>query len=528
MLLLLFGIAVSIYIYSYIKGFDFWNSKGVKQAPIWTSIKENFQTTVKSLSFMNLHLRNYKRDTKTSRFIGFYQFGRPMLMIRDPELLKQIAVKDREKFINRQNFILPGSDPFWDSNLFALSDEKWRIMRSTLSPAFTTNKMKAMFVLMDESARDFATYFVNNNQQKSTHQMKDTFRRFATDVIANCAFGHKCNSLLEKNNPFYTNGVAISNFSGFWRSIEIALGLIHKNIAKALNVTAFKPKTSAFFLDIIKGQLKIRQEKNIVRPDMLNLLLEARKGQLKHEGPEQDAGFATVQESDYGKGKQVKMDFTDVEITAQVMFFFVAGFDTISSSLSFISYEMALHQEIQQRLREEIDETLEKCNGHLTYDALIGMKYMDMVISESLRKWPPALFTDRLPTGTYKIQKSPDFPDEPDELVLNETSSVSIPIYPIHNDPEFYPHPEVFDPERFNDDNKKNIKPYTYLPFGLGPRSCIGSRFALMELKVLFFHLLQQFEIVPDVKTQIPVQISKGLFNLDSVDGIWLSFKKRQ
>lgn len=528
MLLFLFLLAVGISLYRYVKNFQFWNNKGVKQAPMWTSLKENFKTTTKSLSFMDLHLRNYKRDTKSSRYIGFYQFGRPILMIRDPELLKQLAVKDREQFINRQTFIIAGNDPFWDSNLVALSPDKWKIMRSTLSPAFTGNKMKAMFVLIDENAKDFTKYFASNSLKQNTYQMKDTYRRFATDVIANCAFGHKCNSFIDRENAFYMNGVAITNFSSFWRSIKIALALIHKSIGKYLKIKAFKPEVSDFFYNIVRGQLKIRQEKNIVRPDMLNLLLEARKGQLQHEGPEQDDGFAVVQESDLGKGKQVKMDFTDVEITSQVMFFFIAGFETVSTALSFISYELALHQDIQQRLRQEIESTRKKCKGNLTYDALIGMKYMDMVISEGLRKWPPALFTDRLPSGTYKIKKSPFYQDEPDELVINEKSSILIPIYPIHNDPKYYPKPEVFDPERFNDDNKKNIIPYTYLPFGLGPRSCLGSRFALMEIKILLFYLLLQFEIVPDVKTQIPIQIGKGLFNLDSSDGIWLSFEKRE
>ncbi|XP_065167001.1 cytochrome P450 9e2-like [Atheta coriaria] len=528
MLLILIIIAAAIGLYSYVSCFKFWRNKGVKQAPTWTSIKENFQTTIKRLSFMDLHLRNYRRDSKLSRYIGLYQFGRPTLMIRDPELLKQIAVKDREKFLNRETLVRPGNDPFWDFNLFALSGEKWRIMRSTLSPAFTSNKMKAMFVLMDETARDFTNYFAKDAAKQGTYQMKDTYRRFATDVIANCAFGHKCNSLFEKDNPFYMQGIAISNFSSLWRSIKVALTLSHKKIAKFLNIKTFDPKASEFFLNIIRGQLKIRQEKNIVRPDMLHLLMEARNGQLKHEETEQTAGFAMVQESEFGKGKQVKMGFTDVEITAQAMFFFVGGFDTISGSLAFISYELALHQEIQQRLREEIDDTLRECNGQLTYDALMGMKYMDMVITEALRKWPPALFTDRLPSGKYVINKSPDHPDELDELVIDEHASVLIPIYPIQNDPEHYPHPEKFDPERFNDDNKKNIKPYTYLPFGLGPRNCIGSRFALMELKVLFFHLLHQFVLVPNVKTQIPVQISKGLFNLDSTDGIWLKIQKRE
>lgn len=126
-------------------------------------------------------------------------------------------------------------------------------------------------------------------------------------------------------------------------------------------------------------------------------------------------------------------------------------------------------------------------------------------------------------TKPYTIQ--PETPNEK-PLHLDKNTVVWIPIMGFHRDPQYYPDPEKFDPERFNEENKDKINPYTYLPFGLGPRNCIGSRFALLETKTMFFHLLSNFEIVPTKKTTIPIKISKQSFQLSIVGGFNLGLKR--
>lgn len=103
---------------------------------------------------------------------------------------------------------------------------------------------------------------------------------------------------------------------------------------------------------------------------------------------------------------------------------------------------------------------------------------------------------------------------------------ILLPIYALHHDPEFFPNPEKFDPERFNDKNKKEIKSYTYQPFGVGPRMCVGSRFAVMEIKLLFLHLLNEFEIMPTEKTKIPLVYKNSVMTLTSDVGFRLALKR--
>jgi cytochrome P450 family 9 len=111
---------------------------------------------------------------------------------------------------------------------------------------------------------------------------------------------------------------------------------------------------------------------------------------------------------------------------------------------------------------------------------------------------------------------------------LEKNAVVWLPIYALHRDPKYFPEPDRFDPERFNDENKSKIIPYSYIPFGSGPRNCIGSRFALLETKVLFFHILLHFEIVPVAKTQIPLHLNRKSFTMTAENGFWLGLKRRE
>lgn len=174
--------------------------------------------------------------------------------------------------------------------------QKWRHMRSTLSPAFTGSKMRSMFILISECAEQFVDYFVKkvDPSEPLTVEMKDVFSRFANDVIATTAFGIKCDSLKDKNNEFYNAGKKITNFSGI-TGLKLLGYFISRTLMKWFNVKLFGDDVCNFF--------RIREKRGIVRPDMIHLLMEARKGKLRYEetmNTDDDAGFATVEESHIG------------------------------------------------------------------------------------------------------------------------------------------------------------------------------------------------------------------------------------
>ncbi|XP_019875695.2 cytochrome P450 9e2-like isoform X2 [Aethina tumida] len=495
---------VLTYIYI-IKPHSYWKSIGVKQGNPVPFFGEHWRLVTRTQSFPEMSIDIYNMFPN-ARYSGCYQFLTPTLLLRDPDLIKQITIKDFDHFMDRRG-------------------QQWKNMRATLSPSFTSSKMKDMFTLISECAHDFVEHFKNNhNQHIITIEMKDAFTRFANDVIATTAFGIKVNSLEDRTNKFYVMGKDITNFSNFWRGMKLLGYFAFPMLFKLLKVKVFSKDVTMFFKSLILETIKTREEKGIVRPDMINILMEARKGLHKYEenSGDIDTGFATVQESEIGKSNK-NISLTDDDVTAQALIFFFAGFDAVSSSMCFMCYELGVNEDVQEKLRIEINQTLENCGGKLTYEALMGMKYMDMVLSETLRKWPNAAGMDRVCTKPYTID--PALPDEK-PVHLKKNDLLFLPFFGIHRDPKYYPYPEKFDPERFSDENKGNIKPYTYLPFGVGPRNCLASRFAIMETKAVFFYILSNFKIVPVDKSVIPLKICKRSINLMSENGFWFGLER--
>ncbi|KAF2901229.1 hypothetical protein ILUMI_04957, partial [Ignelater luminosus] len=520
-ILVVIGLLSVLVYYKILRLYKYWEQKGISFVKPVPFIGNMGTFLAQKQSFPHFLQDLYNAHPK-QRCVGCYLFFQPTLMIRDPELIKQITVKDFDVFPERQQFIPEGIDPLWDKNLFSMKGgQQWQDMRATLSPSFTGSKLRLMFGLMKECTQQLTNYF-EKQDGVITVEMKDIFSRFTSDVIASTAFGITCDSVKNPKNEFYAMGRDVTDFTGL-RSLIFFINGLSSTLMKLLNIKFIQDKVSTFFSNVIKESVRFRKEEGIIRPDMIHLLLEARKNHSEYN-KQNNLGLG-IKDLDLSQiHRRPKIDITDTDLTAQALVFFIAGFHTASTLMSFISYELALNPDIQERLREEIDRYAEDCNEDVTYETLLGMKYLDMVVSETLRKWPPLEITNRQSVRNFTIE--PKFPGE-SPVHIDADTSCWIPIYPIQRDPEYFPNPDTFDPERFNDENKKNIKPFTYLPFGTGPRKCIGIRFALLETKLIIFELLRKYEIIPVEQTQIPLVLLKGGLNMVTEKGIWLGFKPR-
>lgn len=216
-----------------------------------------------------------------------------------------------------------------------------------------------------------------------------------------------------------------------------------------------------YFKRLVIDAMKYRVENNIHRSDMINLLMEAR-GVIPTDTP-----------------KTHFREWSDLEVVAQCFLFFFAGMEPSSGTMSFGVHELMEHPEVQQKLYEEIQQFSEDLDGDsVTYDVLQKMPYMDKVVSEILRKWPVTLVTDRVCNKDFTFESNGKI------LEIKEGEIVRIPMCGIHRDDKYYPAPEVIDPERFSEENKTKLESGTYLPFGLGPRICIGMlEFSVFDLK---------------------------------------------
>uniref|UniRef100_A0A1Y1KP85 Cytochrome P450 n=1 Tax=Photinus pyralis TaxID=7054 RepID=A0A1Y1KP85_PHOPY len=520
-ILYLAGAVLCVVLYfAFLKRFTYWKSRGVPQYSLLVNFRE-----------LLLGLISHRGTTETiqtiynafpgSRYCGDYQCSTPILVIRDLELIKKVAVVDFDHFTDHVNMsVAQDSEPIWKNNLLALKGDKWKDMRATLSPSFTSSKMKAMFNLISNYSKAFVEYCEEHPDQAHSMEMKDVFTRFTNDIIATCAFGINCDSMRNPQNEFYLMGKDITNFTGFWVNFRMIFTFLFPRLAKRLQITFFSKRATHFFATLIRENIASREQNGIIRPDMIHLLLEARKGKAR-----EDSRFTVTEGvADRQEEKRKKEQLTDLDITAQALIFFLAGFDTVSSLMCFMAHELAVNADIQERLQLEVDDIMRQCEGNITYEALSKMEYMDMVVSETMRKWPSPVFSNRACTKSYTIE-----PEKEGEkaVKLNVNDPILIPIFAIHRDENNYENPTRFDPERFNRENKASVLPYQFIPFGVGPRSCIGNRFALMETKLAFFYLLSKFNLVVTEKTDVPLQLGKHAFHLNAKNGFWLGLKAR-
>lgn len=260
------------------------------------------------------------------------------------------------------------------------------------------------------------------------------------------------------------------------------------DLCRKLHVRLSPKEPADFFLKTFLQTLEHRERNNIKRNDFVSLLLG------------------------------LKEHFTPKELAAESFLIYAAGFETSSTLVTFTLYELALNPDIQERLRNEIRLGFEENDGKLSYDMLCGFKYLEMVVSESLRKYPP------IPTGARKCTKEYKIPGT--ELIIPEGTPIDILTYSLHHDPEYFPQPEKFDPERFSRENVKTRNPFTYMPFGEGYRNCVGARFGLMQSKVAIVKLISNFEIQPCAKTTIPMKFVPSSPFLAPAGGMWLKLKK--
>ncbi|KAG5878164.1 hypothetical protein JTB14_028536 [Gonioctena quinquepunctata] len=232
--------------------------------------------------------------------------------------------------------------------------------------------------------------------------------------------------------------------------------------------------------------------------------------QLKNMGEVTDDGNI-VQKGVEKSGERLTLN----EVAAQCFVFFIAGFETSATTMTFALLELALNLNIQENLRREINTVLKKHEGEVTYDAVMEMSYLDKVIHETLRKHSPASFLMRACKKPYRVPGT--------NVILKAGTTVQIPVMAIHRDPEHYPDPEKFDPERFNEENKGKRHPMAFLPFGEGPRICIGARFGILQSKVGLISILKGFKVTLNEKTKLPIKYSIKS-PISSVDGdVWIN-----
>lgn len=230
------------------------------------------------------------------------------------------------------------------------------------------------------------------------------------------------------------------SFTDFKQRITFLLANAYQDFCRKLNMQVTPKYLQDFCLNLITETVAYREKNKIERNDFLNMLIQL-KNNGKLDGDEREIG---------------KISFTD--LAAQCFMFFLAGFETSSTALSYALYELAINQDIQDRTRVEIEKVLEKHDGKVTYEAVMDMEYCGQVIMESMRKYTPGNVLLRICTKDYEVPGT--------NYVIEKGMNLMLPMHAIHNDPEYFPDPDVFDPDRFTPEEVRKRHPFSFLPFG--------------------------------------------------------------
>nr|XP_028602941.1 thromboxane-A synthase isoform X1 [Podarcis muralis] len=455
---------------------------------------------------------------------GYYMGRRMYIVVSEPEMIKHILKDDFGNFTNRMTPAL-ASKPVADS-LLMLRDERWKDVRSLLTPVFGAAKTKEMVPLINQACDILLSNLKVYADSGTAFDIQRNYSSFTLDVVASVAFGTHVDSQKNPEDAFVKNTRRFFELSLFKPILILAIAFPFVMVP-LLQILPNKKRdeVNGFFINAIKNMIALRdqQDPNERRRDFLQLMLDARSSAnditVEHFDTVSQADVS-IQENETSASKarpqkQNPKTLSDDEIAGQASLFLIAGYETTNSALSFATYLLATHPECQEKLLREVDEFFSK-HGLPDYENIHELPYLDMVIAETLRMYPPAF------RFTREAAK--------DCLVLKQRipagAIMEFAVGHLHYNPKIWPEPEKFIPERFTAEAKLQRPPLSYLPFGAGPRGCIGTQLALMEIKVAFLRILQKFEFKACSKTEIPLKV-KSHMTLGPQNGVYIKVVPR-
>lgn len=340
---------------------SYWKRLGipyVQPHPVFGNVKEMITTEHSSITMQ----RCYNQMKGKGIIGGIYMFYNPMAIVLKPDLIKHILIKDFNNFNHRGVYHNQKDDPI-SGHLFALEGEQWKNLRTKLSPTFTSGKLKMMFETILKVTQEFTEYVSEYAVIGANIEMKDILARYTTDIIGTCAFGLECNSLRNPDSEFRRIGKRALELEPLEALKVFVVSAMPAGLAHKLGLITTPKEVSKFFLGTIHETIEYREKNKVERNDFMNLLI-----QLKNHGK------FTDEDKELGK---ITLD----EIAAQCFVFFLAGFETSSSTMTFCLFELAQNAIIQERLREEIMAVIAKHDNQLSYEAAMEMPYLDQVIN---------------------------------------------------------------------------------------------------------------------------------------------------
>ncbi|MCG3164561.1 MAG: putative cytochrome P450 [Bacteroidia bacterium] len=370
-----------------------------------------------------------------------------IIVITKPDYIRHVLQENNKNYV--KSFSYEVLKLFLGNGLLTSEGDFWRKQRRLAQPAFHKEKLIEITRQMSRSAEAMAVKLEEVKQKGNEIDITEYMNEVTLDIVAAALFSSNVDDKMEtiRHSLTVANEFAISRIQHpinwpLWMPVKANRDF--RNAARELDKVIY---------NFIESRRKLKQHPN----DLLSMLMDA---------------------VDEETGERM----SDLQLRDECMTIFLAGHETTSLSLSWFWLLMHQHPEEEQKLHDELKTVL---NGRTPGFADIPrLKYTKQLIEESMRLYPPA----------WTVGRKSLEADEIDGYKISPGQNMMLLTYAVHRHPDYWDEPDKFKPERFSDENVKNIKKFAYFPFGGGPRLCIGNSFAMMEMQIVIATLAQRFK----------------------------------
>lgn len=429
-----------------------------------------------------------------------FNFGRqPLVIIADADLCREVGIKKFKQFSNRSIPSPIASSPLHQKGLFFTRNSRWSSMRGAIQPLYQTGRISNLLPVMERVAcvlkRKLAT-----KEEGEDIDFSELLLRVATDIIGEAAFGERFELTEENTTVSSSNPSEVSEFikQHVYSTSSLKMDL---NGTCSILVGIMFPIAQEPFRQILSripgtGDWKVSIN-NSRLTDRLNAIVEKRKKDVV--GNEKRVDFLSAV-----LGSRFSRElFSEEYITALTYEHLLAGSATTSFTISVILYLVSTHQDVQSKLLREIDEFGPPDGNPTAEDLDVKFPYLTQVIKEAMRFY----------TVSPLVAREASEPVQIGGYMLPKGTWVWMALNALAKDPRYFPEPELFNPERFDPEceEEKNRHPYANIPFGIGPRACIGMKFAFQEIKVVLINLYQAYTFDHSPAMENPLEFQFGI-----------------
>ena len=417
--------------------------------PETVPVVSRFRSFADSRAMSNNPVQVLSRYTELLGDTFRFYFGgvKEAIVTTNPAVIQHVLKTNAENY-HKSEIQVKRMGHFLGKGLLTTHGEAWRTQRRLIQKGFDRKQLEILSSIMQdslaESLRDFDRQAVIGPVDICPHLMKMTFR-----MVGRSLFGARV-----KDEDIDRISQTISTIQGF---------MVRQTIQPYLN---------PWFA--VSGELRKHEE---IRARADSILLDYIR-KRRQEAPGHDL-LQILMDARYSDGAGM----SDELVLSESMQLLVAGHETSSNALSWLLYLLSSRPDCLERVRCEFDAVLG--DGPLSYSDVPKFEFATQVIQEALRLFPPFWMVDRMALAD----------DRAGDLEIPRGSTVVVFIYGAHHSPKHWENPESFDPERFTKANEKLQMPFTYLPFGAGPRGCIGGNYAMLQMLMILSVLLRKYDL---------------------------------